>query len=101
LPHYFFDLTDGKIARISRAIQSGTSTILYLAIEDIDHSHQDQEPADQWHLRALPQDRAQRILLRRVPQKGVPFELQADLDSVDSTACSPSAQPGISGVVLV
>jgi DNA topoisomerase VI subunit B len=29
--------------------------------------------ADQRHLRALPQDRAQRVLPCRVPQKGVPF----------------------------
>jgi hypothetical protein len=33
---------------------------LQLAIEDIDHSrHQDQEPANERHLRALQQDRAQ------------------------------------------
>ena len=37
--------------------------------------------AGEWNLRAIPQDRAQRILPCRIPQKGVPFnELQADLD---------------------
>ena len=36
-------------------------------------AHQGQEPADQRHLRTLPQDRAERILPRRIPQKGVPF----------------------------
>ena len=40
-------------------------------------AHQDQEPADQWHLRAFPQDCAQRILPRRLPQEGVPFNRRA------------------------
>jgi hypothetical protein len=35
---------------------------------------QDQEPADQRHLRALPQNGAQRVLPCRVPQKGVSFD---------------------------
>jgi len=36
-------------------------------------AHQDQEPADQWHLRALPQDCSQRVLPYSLPQEGVPF----------------------------
>ena len=40
-------------------------------------AHQGQEPADQRHLRTLPQDRAERILPRRIPQKGVPFNRRA------------------------
>src|SRR5689334_17458978 len=39
--------------------------------------HQGQEPTDQRHLRTLPQDRAERILPRRIPQKGVPFNRRA------------------------
>jgi hypothetical protein len=51
---------------------------LYLAIEDIDHSRtKTKSPQTIGHLRALPQDRAQRILPRRVPQKGVPFNRRA------------------------
>jgi hypothetical protein len=43
---------------------------LYLAVEDIDHSRtKTQEPADQWHLRALPSHRAGRVLPGSVPQK--------------------------------
>ena len=43
---------------------------LYLAVEDVDHSaHQDQEPANQWHRRAVPQDGPRRVLSRRVPQE--------------------------------
>src|SRR5712691_8541265 len=41
------------------------------------YADQDQEPADQRHLRALPQDRAQRVLPRRLPQKGVSFDRRA------------------------
>jgi hypothetical protein len=37
-------------------------------------AHQDQKPVDQQHLRALPQDRPQRLLPCRVPQEGVSFE---------------------------
>ena len=36
------------------------------------YPNQDQEPADQRHLRALPQDRAGRVLPRRVPQEDLP-----------------------------
>ena len=51
---------------------------LYLAIEDIDHSRtKAKSPQDQRHLRTLPQDRAERILPRRIPQKGVPFNRRA------------------------
>jgi hypothetical protein len=35
------------------------------------HAHRDQEPANQWHLRTPPQNRAERVLPHRVPQKGV------------------------------
>ena len=40
-------------------------------------AHQDQEPADQRHLRALPQDRAERVLPHRLPQKGLSFDRRA------------------------
>src|SRR5687768_15574769 len=46
---------------------------LYLAVEDIDHSRTNQEPADQRHLRTLLQNCAERVLPYRVPQKGVSF----------------------------
>jgi hypothetical protein len=47
---------------------------LYLAIENIDQlAHQDQEPANERYLRALAQDRVQRTLPRRLPQRGVPL----------------------------
>src|SRR6266550_4750688 len=47
---------------------------LYLAIENIDQlAHQDQEPASERYLRALAQDRVQRTLPRRLPQRGVPL----------------------------
>jgi hypothetical protein len=39
--------------------------------------HQDQEPAHQRNLRALPQDRAQRALTCRLPQEGVSFDRRA------------------------
>ena len=46
---------------------------LYLAVEDIDHSRtQDQEPANQWHLRALPSHRPGRVLPGRLPQEDLP-----------------------------
>ncbi len=45
---------------------------LYLAVEDHrPHPHQGQEPADQRHLRALPQDLARRVLPGRLPQAAV------------------------------
>jgi transposase InsO family protein len=55
---------------------------LYLAIEDIDHSRTKTKSPQTKHLRALPQDRAQRILPCRLPQEGDRSidELQADLD---------------------
>jgi hypothetical protein len=40
-------------------------------------AHQGQEPADQRHLRALPQDGAQRVLSCRLPQEGVSFDRRA------------------------
>ena len=40
-------------------------------------AHQNQEPADQRYLRTLPQDRAERVLPYRVPQKGVSFNRRA------------------------
>jgi hypothetical protein len=40
-------------------------------------AHQNQEPANQRHLRALPQDRAQRILSCCVPKEGVSFDRRA------------------------
>ena len=43
---------------------------LYLAVEDIDHyPDQDQEPADQRNLRAVPSNRARRVLSCGVPQE--------------------------------
>jgi hypothetical protein len=47
------------------------------------HAHQNEEPADQRHLRTVPQDAARRVLPRRVPQEALPRieELQADLDA--------------------
>jgi Integrase core domain len=45
---------------------------LYLAVEDIDHTRTKvKEPANQWHLRALPQDIARRVLSRGIPQKAL------------------------------
>ena len=46
--------------------------------------HQDQEPANQWHLRALPPHRARRVLPHRLPQEDLSQaidELQTDLDA--------------------
>jgi hypothetical protein len=40
-------------------------------------AHQDQEPANQWYLRALPQNRAQRVLPCCLPQEGVSFARRA------------------------
>ena len=43
---------------------------LYLAVENIDHTpYENQEPADEWHRRALPQDHARRVLSHRFPQE--------------------------------
>ena len=56
---------------------------LYLAIEDIDHSRtKTKSPQTNGICRALPQDRAQRVLPCRLPQKDLRLiaELQADLD---------------------
>src|SRR3712207_2394612 len=36
------------------------------------HEDQDQEPADEWHVRALPPHGARRVLPRRLPQEGLP-----------------------------
>jgi len=52
---------------------------LYLAVEDVDHSRTKTKPADQRHLRALPQDCA-RVALRKKVYRSID-ELQADLDA--------------------
>jgi len=49
---------------------------LYLAVEDIDHSRT-KTKSPQRYLRTLPQDRAERVLPYRVPQKGVSFNRRA------------------------
>ena len=50
---------------------------LYLAVEDIDHRPAPNEPADQRHLRALPPDRARRVLPGRVPQEDLSHDRRA------------------------
>ena len=47
--------------------------------------HQGQEPADQRHRRALPQDHARRVLSRRLPQAGLRH---------DRRSCRPISMPG-------
>jgi transposase InsO family protein len=49
---------------------------LYLAVENVDHS-QDQEPADQWHRRAAPQNHAARVLPGGLPQADLPQHRRA------------------------
>ena len=41
------------------------------------HAHQGEEPADQRHLRALPQDAARRVLPGGVPQEALPQDRRA------------------------
>ena len=48
---------------------------LYLAIEDIDHSRT--KPANEWDLRALPQDRAGRVLPHCPSQEALPDDRRA------------------------
>src|SRR5215207_5027332 len=50
---------------------------LYLAVEDVDHSRtQDQEPANEWNRRALPQT-VLRVLPSGVPQAHLRFDRRA------------------------
>ena len=45
---------------------------LYLDLENIEHTrHQDQEPADERHLRALPPDDPERVLRERLPPQAL------------------------------
>jgi hypothetical protein len=72
----FFDEHDVKLCRMltDRGTEfCGTSQAheyeLYLAVEDIDHSRtQGEKPANQRHLRALPQNRPAGVLSGGVPQ---------------------------------
>ena len=59
----FFDEKEVKLSRV--LTDRGTEYCgnpehheyeLYLAVEDIDHSRQDKEPANKWHRRAPAQD---------------------------------------------
>jgi hypothetical protein len=45
---------------------------LYLAVEDIDHTRtKTKSPQTQWNLRAVPSNRARRVLSRGVPQENL------------------------------
>ena len=79
-----FESHDVKLQRILTdrgseyaVIRSGTRRPLSRGRGHRSQPHQDQEPADQRHLRALPQNRAQRILPCRVSQEGVSFDRRA------------------------
>ena len=74
---------------------------LYLAVEDIDHTRtKTKTPADQRHLRALPQDLLDefyRVAFRKKIYRSID-ELQADLDALDRRL--QSAPPTSGPVVL-
>ena len=64
------------------------------------YPHEDQEPADQRNLRALPSYRAGRVLSRRVPQEDLPRHRRAAGRS-RSLACRIQRAPNTSGALVL
>ena len=83
------DRSRHRILRQSRAPRIRT---LSRGREHRPHPHQGQEPADQRHRRALPQDHARRVLSHRLPQEDLCDDRRAAdrsrrLDDANTTKC--------------